>query len=308
MYLVRNMDVAFSIQQFGLSPCKDVFRAILMDDANDVLCNCKSEDQAVSLAIENDIQLNKQSISVGFKKNETKTTFIPMNINKQKFLDAGIEEKYILTETGILGFNFSVINSKFNVAQAASDTIASICQFLWMIHACRSYIESHETRVKIARTVIFYFLGNLPLIYVYGELPSGKNDNLKRIQTKINDMIRATGLINTTPQLILDKCLGTSIADFCKQAVVCDALKLLKFYKIVPFDRVNQIRSSGMFGLHGTYMHKFRKIWNEFEPELRAELREKTVNQVKEVLKSRRKLKYDPEIFIRYKWHDYSGI
>ena len=68
-------DVAFSIQQFGLSPIKDVGRGTYMDDFNDNMERCKTPKEAVTLAIENDVNLNKQAITVGFKKKRIKNNF-----------------------------------------------------------------------------------------------------------------------------------------------------------------------------------------------------------------------------------------
>ena len=72
-------------------------------------------------------------------------------------------------------------------------------------------------------------MGYLPLIYVYGEHPrlttdqteiDQKNVSFKRVRTRVNDLIRATGLRNTTPQDILDKCLGTNLVQFARQGVI----------------------------------------------------------------------------------------
>lgn len=121
-------------------------------------------------------------------------------------------------------------------------------------------------------------------------------------------MIRATGLRNTTPQEALDKCLGTNLMKFAEQGVICDGLKLLKFHDVDPFDRLNKIRMTGLFRVPGTYLYKFRELWNKLEPGLRTELKNLNPNQVKEKLKSLRKLSYDPQIFTDYQWFDYSQI
>lgn len=156
--------------------------------------------------------------------------------------------------------------------------------------------------------MIFYYLGYLPLVYVYGEKRSGSNDQFKRIQVKINDMIRATGLTNTTPQNVLDKCLGTNLEKFAEQGVICDGLKMLKFHKINPFDRTNKIRLDQPFSTPGTYLYKFRELWNNLDTDLRNEYKDLKPNQVKVRLKERRKLKYEPEIFEQYKWFNYNTI
>lgn len=289
-------------------------RGAYMDDLNDQVTGCKTDEEAVNLAISNDIRLNKQSIRVGFKKNEGKTTFIPLNIDKQKLLNKGIDEKCILTDTNILGFEFTIVNSQFNVHKAADSIINSLSQHIKMIHASRSYFNDHEKRLKIARTVCYSYMGYLPLIYVYGEHPrlttdqteiDQKNVSFKRVRTRVNDLIRATGLRNTTPQEVLDKCLGTNLVQFARQGVICDGLKLIEIMKINPFVRLNKINSTGFFAVPGSFFRKFRLIWNNLTQEIRDKLLSLKHKQRKELLKNERKLIYNSQIYDDYKWQDY---
>ena len=297
-------DVCFTIQQFGLSPSPDIERDTYMDDFNDNLLNCKSPRQAVNLSITNDMRLNSQAITVGFAKNEGKTTFIPVNIQKSEFTDQGIDEDQVVSKSGILGFNFEFIDGKLNVTQAANDIISSLKQHLRTIHSTRTYLDNHLTRLKIARTCIYYHLMYLPLIYAYGEKPSGLNKSFERIQVAVNDLIRATGLVPSTPKRILNRCLGTKLVDFVKQQIICDGLKQLKFTNENPFDRCNQIRLSGNFRVAGTFMFKFRTVWNELDAETRKQFLEIPIDSVKAILKKRRILEYDRSIYDEYKWRD----
>ena len=218
-----GMDVCFSIQQLPLTPAENVDRNEYMDDLNDNLKNCRTPKQAVNLAISNDTRLNNQSIRVGFAKNVDKTTYIPINIEKQEFTDAGIDDEQVVSKSGILGFDFEIINGKFDVTRAANNIISSLNQHLSTIHSTRTYIpNNHLARLKIARTLIYYHLLFLPLIYAYGDKPSGKNHAFDRVQIKINDLIRATGLVGTTPTRILNICFGTSLKAFVEQQIITD--------------------------------------------------------------------------------------
>ena len=302
-----GMDVCFSIQQFGLSPADDIGRNNYMDDLNDNILNCKTRKEATNLAIENDVRLNNQSITVGFAKNESKTTFIPVNMDKQDFLDAGIDEEQILSKSGILGFNFEFKNGKLDVFQASKDIISSLNQHLRAIHSTRTYLPNQPVeRLKIARTCIYYHLLFLPLIYAYGETPLGVNRAFDQVLVKINDLIRATGLVRTTPREILNQCLGTSVVDFVKQQIICDGLKQLQFSNCNPFGRLNKIRSSGRFCVHGTFMNKFRTIWNDLDTDSRNSFLEMDITAVKAELKRRRTLAFNPTIYDQYKWIDLS--
>ena len=109
-----GMDVAFTVQQFGLKAIIDIWRAFYMDDLNDITERCKTPKQAVTLAVNNEIELNKQSVSVGFMKNAGKTTYIPLNVTKSDLTDQKIDEKSIKTSTDLLGFAITASEKGFS--------------------------------------------------------------------------------------------------------------------------------------------------------------------------------------------------
>ena len=306
-----GMDVAFTILQFGLSAMDDIFRNYYMDDLNDIICRCLTEQAAVNLAINNDINLNKQAISVGFKKNEKKTTFIPFNVSTDLLLTAKIEEKYIKTNTDILGVGFTAKKNGVCIKPAADDFISGIQQKIHLVHTSRAYVDAHERRVKIARTIVYNQIGNLPLIYVYGESDtnqqdskSGLNKQFERCLVKINDVFRATGLRQDTPKHILDKCMGCNIEQFCKDSVIIDGLKALEFENLDPFGRQSKIKPNGAFygAIRGTFKNKFMRLWNLLEQSDRESFRTMRIEQVKAVFKKRRKLTYESSIYDTYEW------
>ena len=53
-------------------------------------------------------------------------------------------------------------------------------------------------------------------------------------------------------------------------------------------------------------MYKCREIWNELDIDSRKLFLEIEIMQVKNILKKRRVLNYEPTIFDQYKWRDLS--
>ena len=298
-------DVAFTLLQLGLSPEENVGRNYYMDDINDWMRRCRSALQAISLAKKNDSRLTEQAVRVGFAKNTLKTTYIPINLPKQLIIDNDIDAEYVLTETGILGFNFEIKNSKICTDPAAKDIVCSINQHLGTVHSTRTYVSDHLDRLKIARKLIYYHLGFISLVYAYG-VKTSNNPGFQTIQVAVNDIIRATGLRRTTPQHILDKCFGTSLTDFARDSVIIDGVKEIKKRKWENvYDRLFKIRTSRLeLTVKGTFMKFFAEEWNKFDLESRTLMAKFDIIQLKAYLKKNRRLQYDESIYQEYFWID----
>ena len=298
-----GVDVAFTLQQLGLSPPDYVHETVYMDDINDTILRCLTALAAIQRAKDNDRRLNEQSVRVGFKKNELKTTYIPVNFSRQLVIDQGIEPEFVLQETGILGFNFSVKNNGFCVQKAANDIISQMNSKLGTIHSSRSYINDHFKRVQLARKIIYFYLGRISLVYAYG-LKQTQNPAFNSIRTVVNTLIRATGLRHNTPQEILDKCFGTTLEDFALHGVIINGLKQIKLQKLDVFGRLNKIRTTdGALAIKGTFMNFFASKWNQLGTDTKREILEFTdIKQIKNYLKQKRKLTYDNSIYENYYW------
>ena len=300
-------DVAFTLLQLGLSPALDIGRNYYMDDINDLIKRCKTALDAIFAAKNNDNRLTEQAVRVGFAKNTLKTTYIPINFDKQIVIDNGIDAEYVLTETGILGFNFEVKNSKICTDPAARDIVCSIKQHLGTIHSTRTYVSNHFDRLKIARKLVYYHLGFISLVYAYG-VKTSNNPGFQTIQVAVNDIIRATGLRRNTPQHILDKCFGTSLTDFARDSVIIDGKKEMQMRDWTTteiYDRLFKIRTTRIeLKVKGTFMRFFADEWNKFDPESRKSMAGFTIDQLKVFLKNRRRLQYDDSIYDQYFWID----
>ena len=305
-----GMDVAFTIQQMGLKAILDIWRAFYMDDLNDITKRCKTMKESINLANNNDVELNKQSVSVGFMKNAGKTTFIPMNIPKSELVEHGIDDKSIKTTTDLLGFAIKVSENGFSVEKAASDIIWLIQSNLHIVHSSRDYIKSHLERVKLGRTIVFHRMTWIALIMVYGESKPvglnryGNNKLMDKIKVKVNDVFRATGLRKSTPVHVLEKCMGVDIITFAEHAVILNGLKAIRFESLDQdcFDRISKIRPKGIFNVFGTMKNRFMRIWNDLEHSKRTIYRNLEIDKLKDILKKERTLKYDESIFTEYKW------
>ena len=306
-----GMDVAFTIQQMGLKAIIDIWRAIYMDDLNDITEKCKTEKEAITLANNNENELNKQSVSVGFMKNAGKTTFIPMNVPESELIKHGVDEKSIKTTTDLLGFPIKVNENGFSVDKAASDIIWRIQSNLNIVHSSRDYIKSHLERVKLGRTIVFHSMTWISLIAVYGETrPTGTNrygNNrlMDKIKVKVNDVFRATGLRKNTPVYILEKCMGVDILKFAEHAIILNGLKAIRFESDDHediFDRISKIRPKGIFNVFGTLKNRFMRVWNDLEHDKRTMYKTLEIDKIKDILKKERTLFYDDSIFKDYKW------
>lgn len=299
-------DVAFTCLQFGLSPAENIYRNAYMDDLNDVIKWCLTALAAINLAKKNDDRLTEQAVRVGFKKNTLKTTYIPVNFPKSLVIESGIPEKYVVQSTGILGFNFNVINKKFCVLPAANDIVSSLNSHLQTVHSTRTYVANHLDRLKITRKLIYNHLGFISLVYAYG-VKTSRNPGFQKVQVAVNDLIRATGLRPNTPQHVLDKCLGTSLTDFALHSVIIDGKKELIERNLEPdiYDRIHKIRTTDIeFSVQGTFMNFFAEKWNNFDRNERQVMAELDITKLKDYLKKKRVLTYEADIFTNYYWID----
>ena len=298
-------DVAFTLLQLGLSPLIDIGRNYYMDDINDLIKRCKTALDAIFLAKKNNERLKEQAVRVGFAMNDLKTTYIPINFPKQLMIDNGISAEHVLTETGILGFDFEVKNSKICIEPAARNIVCSLKQHLGTTHSTRTYVSNHFDRLKIARKLIYHHLGFISLVYAYG-VKTSNNPGFQTIQVAVNDLIRATGLRRNTPQHILDKCFGTSLTDFARDSVIIDGKKEMMMREWTDiYCRLYKIRTTRLeLTVKGTFMRFFANEWNSFDQESRKLMAGFSIDQLKVFLKNRRRLSYENTIYDQYFWID----
>ena len=292
-------DLCFIMQQLCLRELDGVFRTLYVDDLNDVIA-ADTEFLSINMAISNEKQLINQSRQLCFKINDGKTTYIPFNI-QDSFLE--LSKLEITRETEILGFPFVAGPNGPDVGPAANMIINRLKDKARLVHACRAYFQDPDTRVKIARQMIYYCIGELHLVHAYDN--KGSDFYFDKIRVVVNSILRATGLTNKTPTAILDKVMGTNLKQFAQHCIITNGLKL---YGNIPdlFERMGEIRSR--FRTEGSYMQKFIDIWNDLEARhRRALLKCKTNDNVKSYLKKLRKLDYDRSIHKRWKWFDYKS-
>ena len=307
-----GMDVAFTVQQLALSPGEDMERFPYMDDLNDITKNSRTPKEAIDKSKSNESRLKEQSTRVGFALNASKTTYIPVNVTKQEVIDIGkIDAKYVLTKTGILGFNFRIENSGFDVMPAANDIIQSMHSNYDTIRQSQYYVENHLDRCIIARRIVYSFLGKISLIYAYG-FKQTRNEAFDKVQVAVNHLFRATGLRSSTPQRLLDKCFGTSLENFATQCVIIDGFKLVEHLNLTEiYDRNNRIRRRGVFAVADTFAEFFAIKFNGLDSDKRNKLvdtdkkittQKHKLESMKNYLKSLRKLDFDESIHANYFW------
>ena len=134
-------------------------------------------------------------------------------------------------------------------------------------------------------------------------------DNFTKIRTKVNDLIRASGLDRRCPQGVMDMVLGTSLEKFAMLGILVNGLKsLIEDFsctetKTAVFDRTTKLRQRFT---RGSYMDYFEKSWNLLPAQLRRLIRKQpSYTHVKEVLKKDRKIAFSPVIYKTYKWKKY---
>ena len=146
----------------------------------------------------------------------------------------------------------------------------------------RSYTQDVELRVHIAKSLIFYSIGDIHLIYAYGT-----SSQFISIRTLVNKVLRATGLRFDVSQEILDKCLGCNLTRFARDAVLLNGFKILS--KDTDYDRLSKIRSKFP---PGSYLHFYSKLWNNLDLQTRKKYLQMELKTFKNNLKNSRKLKF----------------
>ena len=229
-----------------------------------------------------------------------KTTYIPTNIDDEKLIQRGLKP---VRDTEILGFPMKTLKSTVDISPAGDMIIKRLNSRAKTIHASRTYVQSYSRRVSVTRSQIFSCCSEVNLIYAYDK--TGKI--FKKIQIKINDLLRATGLRNTTHRFDLNKVLGTSLTDFAKQGVIMNGLKQMRINKW-SFQRPSSVRK--IFPPN-SYMHKFKEVWNSQAQKDREKIialfEKNKFKSIGSFLKSRRKIKYDPSVHIKNAWIDYNS-
>ena len=225
--------------------------------------------------------------------NENKTELIPFNIRGEHLKDV------ICTRfSKLLGLPFIALSTGFDMTPAVNMLVNRLTLRARKMHILRQYVKNTKTLIYVARCFVYQSIGELHLIHTYSRSPI---DDFNKIQVKVNDIIRATGLSIETPQPFLDMVLGTCLKPFIDHAVLLNCLKILGLDKLQDLDRAQKFRSK--FPVGG-YLHKFTKVWNDvltFEQKFSI-IQMKSFNTIKRFLKKSRKLKYVPSIHINYRW------
>ena len=293
-------DLIFIVQQFILRELCDVFRSMYVDDLNDI-CSNKNDTAVIDLVKNNEAQLVTQSHQAGFALNDDKTTYIPHNIDDSVLSNAGLKITRSGEKCEVLGFPYEATKKGFDVKPAGDMIIKRLNFKASAIHASRAYFRNPEIRKKIATSLIYHCIGELHLVLAYD---TKKSSQFERIRVKVNDLIRATGLRNTTPTSYLDKVFGTNLKEFAEHGIIINGLKAVR-HDLDYFDRTYGIRSRPP---KNTYMAKFVELWNNLPYGKRKSILEcKNMNQIKSLLKKERKLEYDPSIHEKFKWISYKN-
>jgi len=271
------------------------YRTSYVDDINDII-SCKTFEETQETIDKNENALSLQSKKLGFKLNEEKTVKIPFNIRGEN-----LKELCCTRFSELLGLPFIALTTGFDMSLAVNKITNRLNLRTRKMHVLRQYVTDTKTLLKVARCFIYESIGELHLIFAYSKSPI---KDFNRVQVKINDIIRATGLSIETPQPFLDMCLGTSLKPFLQHAIILNGLKVLGMNSLDNLDRCQKFRTK--FPIGG-YLHKFTKVWNDeltFEQKFFI-IQTKKLNLIKKFLKKSRKLKYLPSIHARFKWTRY---
>ena len=293
-------DLVFIVQQFILKEMCEVFRSMYVDDLNDV-CSGKTDSDTVDLVRRNEASLVIQSHQAGFALNDDKTTYIPYNVDDSALSDAGLKVTRSGEKCEVLGFPYEATAKGFDVKPAADMIIKRLNSRAPSIHASREYFSDPEIRTKIAKSLIYFCIGELHLVLGYD---NKHNKQFERIRVKVNDLLRATGLRNTTPTAELDKVFGTNLRTFAEHGIIMNGLKAVA-HDPTFFDRTYSTRK---YFPENTYLAKFRELWVDLPYRTRKKIFNcKNMDQVKNTLKNTRKLKYNTKIHTDYKWISYKN-
>ena len=293
-------DLFFLIQQLVLRELEEVYRSLYVDDLNDV-ASSNSEEETVQLALSNERVLVDQVKQIGFMLNDGKTEYAPFNLAPHKLAEVGIREDKIKRKTCILGFPFNPTYKHVDVEPAANMIIQRLNEKIRTTHAVRGYVSDCTLRVKLARSLIYQSIGELHMVRGYEK----SNRLFDKIQVKVNDVLRATGLRKNTPSNILHQVLGTSLADFADHCIIVNGLKMFWSDKNM-FGRSGTIRKRFAYN---SYSNCFVLTWNDLDKKHKKKiLNLPNIKAVKRFLRKLRKKKYKEEIHTEYKWIDFSDL
>lgn len=271
----------FTVEQLCFLVLLDIFRTYFVDDINDCI-KAQSNEILAEKANNNENFLKNQSTALGFQLNDKKTEHIPFSASEHELAWNGIWMGPESRHAKILGFKFiTTKHKKIDTSPETHHIIQKLNSKLPKIHAVRNYFRNVSTRVKIARKFIYDSIGTLHIVLGYS---SNEKNELKKIQVATNNILRATGLCNTTPQLELDRVFGTNLRNFALQGLITNGIKNIHTYNLT-FDRTNSIRQRRT---HHIYMNKFITEWNILPNFLRKKLRfANSLKACKEILKKK---------------------
>ena len=245
-------DICFIIQQLCLKELTNVHRTSYVDDINDIV-SCKTFQQTQETIRLNEVVLSLQSKKLGFKLNEDKTEIIPFNIKGEN-----LKEVICTRFSKLLGLPFVALATGFDMTPALNMLLNRLTLRARNMHVLRQYVKDAKTLIFVARNFIYQSIGELHLIITYSRSPI---DDFNKVQVKINNIIRATGLSIETPQPFLDMCMGTCLRPFINHAILLNGLKILGMDSLKNLDRAQKFRNK--FPIGG-YLHKlgFDKAFN----------------------------------------------
>lgn len=189
----------FTVEQLCFLVLIEIFRTYFVDDINDCLKE-QTHELLAAKATENEVFFKNQSTALGFQLNKKKTEYIPFSANEHDLSWNGLWMGPDSRQAKILGFNFKTTkNNKIITLPETDNIISKLNSNLRKVHATRSYFSNSLTRVKIARKYVYDCIPTLHLILGYS---SNEKNEFQKTQVAVNNILRATGLRNTTPQLI----------------------------------------------------------------------------------------------------------
>jgi hypothetical protein len=180
--------------------------------------------------------------SVGLKLNDDKTQFMCAHLSEQEIKDVlaltlpedEIEDAYeeSLTYTHkLLGFNFSITNSKVNITSAVDALIQRLngcCRIVNSMRKHGSTLEKTKLRVDVATKLVWASCYDIGLCYAYGS-----NPQFERIAVAIRKVIKSAGLDWMTNRDIIYKIsTGLPPGIMAKKQIVQLGLKFLDIKKV----------------------------------------------------------------------------
>ena len=275
-----------------------------VDDFNDIMASMSFKELLKSLKHNIELLL-KMATSVGLKLNDDKTQFMCAHLSPQEVKDVlaltlpedKIEDAYndSLSYTHkLLGFNFSITNSKVNISSAVDALIQRLngcCRIVNSMRKHGSTLEKTKLRVDVATKLVWASCYDIGLCYAYGS-----NPQFERISIAIRKVIKSAGLDWLTNRDIIYKIsTGLPPGIMAKKQIVQLGLKFLDI-KTVQEHRYNIPKDTD---------DPRRPFWSVFSTEysrLPLKLRKSVIdsmgdNEPMEVIKHRLKTFYAAECY-----------